>query len=184
MEKVTRRATLALAMPATLLALAGCQTPTATSAPGGNMNPADLEFVTQAYNLILFDREEGSLAPTYAMTPAVKELAAKLVHDANAFAARLDPILKAQGITPPGELRTDLRVRLFHIRDNRGLDFDRSFVEDQIASHQEILDRYDMMMSAPARNPQLVALSREGIGEVRENLAALRGLQKQIIMGH
>src|SRR5271165_5397538 len=111
MDQVARRVVLALAMPAALLAVAGCRQ-TATSAPGGDMNSADLEFVTEAYNIINFDREEGSLAPTYAQTPAVKEIAAHLLNDANAFAAKLDPIMRGRGINPPIELRTDLKVRL------------------------------------------------------------------------
>jgi predicted outer membrane protein len=129
MKQVTRRTALALAMPAALFALAGCGT-TATSAAGGDINQADLEFVTQAWNIITFDREECSLAQTYAHSPEVKEIAAKLLNDANAFAAKLDPIMKARGINPPTQLRTDLRLRLYHIHVNYGLDFDRSFIAD------------------------------------------------------
>ena len=179
MEQVTRRTVLALATPAALLALLGCQTIVA-SAPGGEMNPADLDFVTEAYNLIIFDREECSLAPTYAKSAAVEALAAHLLDDANAFAAKLDPILEAQGIKPPIKLRTDLRVRLLHIRLNRELGFDLSFIDDQIASHTEVLARRELLMDTPGQNPQIVALAKEGIEEVRENLAALRAVQRDL----
>ena len=179
MEQVMRRSVFALAMPAALLALAGCGG-TATSEPGGDMNAADLEFVTEGYNLVTFDREECSLAPTYAVTPAVKEIATKLLKDANAFAAKADPIIKARGIKLPTELRADLRVRLYHIRLNRGLDFDRSFIDDQIASHEEALYRSEMLLGTPGQNPQTVALAKEGIETVRQNLAALRAIQKQL----
>jgi predicted outer membrane protein len=180
MQRVTRRAALALAMPPALLALAGCGEGAATSRPGGDMNAADLEFVTEAYNIITFDREECSLAPTYAHTPAVKEIAADLLKRADAFAAKLDPIVKARGIKPPHDLRTDLRVRLLHIRLDRGLDFDRSFIDDQIASHQETLDRQEMLVRTPGQNPQIVALAKEGSEELRESLTALRALQRQM----
>ena len=179
MEHVTRRAVLALSMPAALFALGGCRT-TATSASGGDMNQADLEFITQAYNIITFDREEASRAPSYAQTPAVVEIAAKLLNDANAFAAKLYPIMQARGINPPTELRSDLRVRLYHLRLNRGLDFDRSFIDDQIASHQEALGRQEKFMGTPGQNPQLLALAREGTEVLRQNLAALRAIQRQL----
>ena len=179
MEQVMRRSVFALAMPAALFALAGCGA-TATSEPGGDMNAADLEFVTEGYNLVTFDREECSLAPTYAVTPAVKEIAAKLLNDANAFAAKADPIIKARGIKLPTELRADLRVRLYHIRLNRGLDFDRSFIDDQIASHQEALYRSEMLLGTPGQNRQIVSLAKEGIETIRNNLAALRAIQKQL----
>jgi predicted outer membrane protein len=183
MDKVTRRTALALAMPAALLTLASCAPPTAASSPGGSMNAADLEFVTQAYNLILFDIQEGELAPTSAKTQAVRDIAAKLVSDARTAQARLDPILKQAGIVPPTDLRSDLRIRLFQARRVGGrLDFDKRFIDDQIASHQEFLDRYDMMASTPGENPQLVALNADVLPLVRQNTATLHAIQKQLIM--
>jgi predicted outer membrane protein len=179
MEELTRRTVLALAMPGALLAVAGCGE-TATSATGGDINPAGLEFVTEAYNIVTFDREECSLAPTYAHTPAVKEIAAKLLEGANLFAAKLDRIMKAWGINPPTELRSDLRVRLYHIRLNHGLDFDRSFLWDQIFSHREALHRLEMLLSTPGQNPQLVALVKDRDERLRQNLAALRAIQRQL----
>ena len=128
MKQVTRTV-FALAMPAALFALAGCGT--TASAPGGDVSQADLEFVTDAYNIVTFDREECSLAQTYAHSPEVKEIAAKLLNDANAFAVKLDQYMKARGINPPTQLRSDLRVRLYHLHINYGLDFDRSFMSDQ-----------------------------------------------------
>ena len=180
MEQVmTRRTVLALAMPMALLTLAGCGG-TAASAPGGNLSETDLEFATQAWNLVTFDREECSLAPTYAHTPAVKEIAAKLLDGANMFAAKLDPIIKAWGVNPPTELRSDLRVRLYHIRLNHGLDFDRSFLWDQIFSHREALHRLEMLLSTPGQSPQLVALVKDRDEKLRQNLAALRAIQAQL----
>ena len=76
---MTRRTVLALAMPMALLTLAGCE---GSSASGGNLSEADLEFATQAWNLVTFDRAECSLAPTYTQTPAVREIAARLLNDA------------------------------------------------------------------------------------------------------
>jgi len=128
MKQLTHCILLALAMPASLLALAGCGT-MATSARA-DTNQADLEFVTQAYDIIMFNREECSLAQTYAQSPEVKAIAAKLLKDTNVFAAKLEPIMQAQGISPPTQLRSDLRVRLYHLRLNQGLDFDRSFTTD------------------------------------------------------
>ena len=178
MNKVTRRTALALAMPAALLALAGCHAPSATSV--GDMNSADLDFVTNGYNLVQFDIQEGELAQTYAQTPEVKALAAKLLADAHLAQEKFDPVIKAAGITLPGELRSDLRIRLFHIRRDRGLDFDRSFIEDQLASHEEFLQRYMLMKNTPGQNPQLVALAERAAPRFERNLAELRALQKQM----
>ena len=179
MEPVTRRTVLALAMPAALLALAGCGT--ATSAPGGDMNAADLEFVTQAYNIITFDREECSLAPTYAQTPAVKEIAAELLNRANAFAAKLDPYHQGAGHQPAH--RTAHRPAgppVPHSPQPRARF--RSFVHRRP-------DRLAPGSAGPAGNAHghagtEPAAPRAGEGgyqeELRQSLAALRVIQRQL----
>jgi predicted outer membrane protein len=181
MQQVTRRTVLALTAPA-LVALAGCQQTQSTARPGGDMNANDLDFVANAVNIINFDREECTLAETQSRSPEVRQIAGKLLSDANAFDGRLQPIVQASGIAPPAQLRTDLRVRLFHLRIQHGLDFDKQFLEDQIASHQEILNRQQMMMSTPGMNPQLTRLSQEGSQILERNLADLRRIQRQMMM--
>ena len=66
------------------------------------------------------------------------------------------------------------------ISTDRGLGFDRSFIDDQIASHQELLDRQEMLLGTPGHDPQLVALVKEGTDKLRQDLVALRAIQKQL----
>jgi hypothetical protein len=66
------------------------------------------------------------------------------------------------------------------IRLDRGLGFDRSFIDDQIASHQELLDRQEMLLGTPGHDPQLVALAKEGTDKLRQDLAALRAIQTEL----
>jgi hypothetical protein len=63
---------------------------------------------------------------------------------------------------------------------DRGLHSDRSFIDDQIASHQELLDREEMLLGTPGQNPQLVALAKEGTENLRRDLAALRAIQRKL----
>jgi hypothetical protein len=63
---------------------------------------------------------------------------------------------------------------------DRGLGFDRSFIDDQIASHQELLDRQEMLQGTPGHDPQLVALAQEGTDKLRQDLAALRAIQREL----
>ena len=176
METFSRRAALTLLTGAVL---AGCDTTHSTSK--SDMSPADLDFVTNAFNIIEFDRQECALARTQARSPEVRALAAQFLEQANAFNDRLQPIAVANGIKPPTVLRTDLRVRLARLRLNQGLDFDRSFVEDQIASHQDALNLQEMMMDTPGSNPQIQDLSHKGTAILRTNLATLRELQRKMM---
>lgn len=163
---------------AALLWLAACGADRARPT-SGNANPAEVRFTTDAFNIIEFDRQEGALARTQARSPAVKAIAQQLTDQANEFAARLAPTTAAASIQPPRVLRDDLRVRLGHMRLQQGLDFDRTYVADQIASHEEVL-RMEGSMSDAGVSPQFAALMQQGIGLIRENLERLRALQAQM----
>ena len=162
---------------AMLLAPAASQSPRASSTTGAN--PADARFITDAYRIIEFDRQEGQLAQTQAKDPRVKALAAKLTGEANEYVARIAPLAAEAGIRPPGELRNDLQVRLGHMRLQNGLDFDRTYLDDQIASHEEVV------LSEGAMTPQehsqpLIGVARSALDLIRRNLADLRALRQQI----
>ena len=163
---------------AALLLLAACQNQNAKPTSGA-ANPAEVQFTTNAYQIIEFDRQEGALARTQAKSPAVKAISEQLTNQANEFAARLAPTAAASSIKPPTIFRNDLRVRLGHMRLQQGQDFDRTYVGDQIASHEELL-RMQGGMNEGAVSPQFAALMREGTSLVRENLEKLRALQRQV----
>ncbi len=165
-----------------LLLLAACQGPIATPTATSTTNSAEVNFVTNAFQIIEFDRQEGKLAQTQARDPRVKVLAQQLTDEANQFAAKLAPVAADAGIKPPTELRNDLRVRLGHMTLQQGLDFDRTYVADQIASHEEEVMMQDLMSTAGVR-PAFAALMIQGQDIVRRNLDTLRGLQARMGQG-
>jgi len=165
-----------------LLLLSGCAAQNAqptSAAAASTVNPAEADFVTNAYQVIEFDRQEGTLAQTQARNPQVKALAQQLTNEANDFAARLGPVAAAAGIQPPTVLRRDLRIRLGHMQLQQGLDFDRVYLADQIASHEEALRSAEAMNGAQV-SPQFAALSQQGNELLRQNLAKLYALQRQM----
>ena len=165
-------------LPAAVLLLAACQGPTATPTTSG-VNPAEVKFTTNAYQIIQFDQQEGALAQTQARNPRVKALAQQLTNEANDFATQLGPVAANAGIKPPTELRDDLRVRLGHMRLQQGLDFDRTYLADQIASHEEELAMQGSMAGSGV-SPAFADLAQKGPALVRRNLDTLRALQAEI----
>jgi len=172
------KTTYILPAAAALILLAACGGQNAKSTSGG-ANPAEVRFTTDAYQIIEFDRQEGALARTEAKDPRVKALAQQLTNQANDFAAQLAPTAAAASITPPRVLRNDLRVRLSHMRLQQGLDFDRTYLADQIASHEEALMLEEGMSNAGA-SPEFLALMQKGNSLLRVNLEKLRELQRQM----
>ena len=163
---------------AALLLLAACQGQNAQPT-ASNTNPAEVRFTTDAYQIIQFDRQEGALALTQAKDPEVIALAAQLTNQANQFATQLAPVAMGAGITPPRVLREDLRVRLGHMQLQQGLDFDRNYIADQIASHEEIL-KMENGMGNEGASPQFRKLMQQGTSLLQTNLDKLRAVQARI----
>ncbi len=175
----TRRAALRLPLLGAA-ALAGCQATQASSPSGVDLSPSDLEFVTNAFDIIAFDRDQCTAAQTQAKSPEVRALAVKLLAEANQFDAELRPVAAESGIKPPTVLPLRLRTRAGRLRLGQGVDFDRAFLADQIASHQDTLNLQESVINAPSSNPKLADLSRRGYALVRANLAQLQALQGQM----
>ncbi len=176
----TRRAAMLLPLLGAV-ALAGCQTTQASaSSPAGDMSGSDLDFVTNAFDIIAFDRDECIIAQTQAKSPEVRALAAKLLSEANQFDAELRPVAAESGIKPPTVLPSRLRIRAARLRLGQGSDLDRSFLADQIASHQDILNFQYVVLSSTTSNPKLADLSRRADALVRANLAQLQTLQSRL----
>ena len=63
---------------------------------------------------------------------------------------------------------------------NPGFYSDRSFIEDQIASNQELLDRQQVLLGTPGHDPQLAAVVKEGTAQLQQDLAGLRAIQSKL----
>jgi putative membrane protein len=179
MTKMSRRAALFLVAA---IPLAACETTKSTSAPTGDMEPADLDFVADAFNIIQFDRDECTIAQAQATSPEVRALAGQMLQQANDFDAKLQPIAASLGIKPPNVLRTNLKIRAARLKLGQGRDFDRSFLEDQIYSHQDALNMQQSMMDAPTGSQALKDLSKQGNVILADNLKKLHELQRKMMM--
>ena len=105
----------------------------------------------------------------------MRALAAKLLNDANAFQAQLVPAAAAAGVKLPTDLDDMRRIRIGHMRLQNGLDFDRTFINDQIVSHQDTLALDESMPAGGS--PSIVRLAQEGNAVVSANLQRLYELR-------
>jgi predicted outer membrane protein len=167
------------ACAAALLLLAGCETPVAQPLDGAN--PYDVEFITNAEQIIMFDRAEGELVGSQAESPEIRDFALDLVRQANEIDARIKPVAQRLGIRLPDVLRYDLRVRLGHMRYQHGLDFDRTYVEDQVASHVEFV-RMTEAIPASGASASMKAIAAESSAIIKHNTDRLVALQRKMIL--
>jgi putative membrane protein len=142
-----------------------------------DVSQTDLDFVTYGHGVIAFDKAEGLQAQTQAQTPGVRAIAQKLSDRADYFQKLTDQAAAEAGITMPNELPYDLRVRLIHMTIQHGLDFDKTYLADQIASHENFQSSLEAEASG-GRNPKLKAIAQQAVPVVQDDLTQLRRLQQ------
>jgi putative membrane protein len=177
---VTIKAVLAglcLAVP-----IAGCATRAQAPLPqeqiltGQQLSQADANFVTESYRIVEMDNQEGQLAATQSNNPQIRALAAEIVSKANQLYPPLQDAIQKNGITPPRELPADLRGRLDRTRVLRGAAFDRSYLADQVDTHQRAIAVFEAEQ-ARTQDPTLRALVVRALPVVQEDLGKLQALQ-------
>ena len=167
-----------------VLALAGC-TDTASTAPGArDVSATDLAFVTNLYNVIDFDREViGELLPRNP-DPRVAALAHQFLTQGDSLEAQVRPIAAREGILPPAGQRfvqsADLQSRIASVLGNRPIDIDQEFIADELYSHEQALQTARTRAQQPGANAELLAISKEGIGILENDIAQLKTLQGEL----
>ena len=182
---VSRRSSLAtLSLVFAGAALAACQRTTSkpieTGPAAPPVSPLDLDFVTNAWAVIHFDQELCQQAAVRSRNRHVKALAQKILAYANGFDGELKMIAAKKGISPPKQLRSDLAVRLTQAEQLNGVYFDKMFVADEIATHEEALARAEEMSADPAADPQIKAFLAKAHDDLKTNLELLEKLQAHV----
>ena len=124
---------------ALMLATAGCTTMDAQIKSGGQLSKVDSDYATTAYKLVQLDDQEGKLAATKAADPRVQTLSGQVQAQASSLYPGLQAAMKAEGITPPNRLPPDVTAEINHLRSLNGPAFDKQYVADQVAAHQQAL---------------------------------------------
>lgn len=164
------------------LSVPGCSADKATSSQA-DISPIGLAFFTEAFDTLEFDRLEGEEAVKRAKTPEVRDEARQLLQRAAAFDALLRPVAYREGVRLPKVLHRDLRVRVERLRMGQGGNFDRAFIEDQIRSHQDVLDLAVLVQGRPDVDQEVANISRQAVELVKQDLARLRGIQGRLLAG-
>jgi putative membrane protein len=117
----------------------------ATSAAVGQTSAATLGsntvegYVTNAAIGDMYEIEAGKMAQQKAQNAKVKALAKTIVDDHTAAMNEMKPLVTAAGQTPPAELDQRHKGLLDNLRAANGADFDKVYIDQQVAGHQEAL---------------------------------------------
>jgi putative membrane protein len=151
----------------------------ATTAPLSDANI--LALISEANNAEI---QAAQMAETKASTPPVRAFAQLMIHDHRQMQAQGDQVAKAINVTPQPPANDTLAAHVQQEQSqlsplSKGPDFDRAYINDQVADHQTVLAMLHQFESE-AQAAQLKMLIEKAIPKVQSHLDRAQKLQSTL----
>ena len=168
---------LHLALASVLLAA-----PALALAQGGPTDPQIAAIVVTANQV---DVDAGKLAKGKTHNKDVKAFAQQMITDHTAVNQQAGALVKKLGVKPePNPTSDSLKQggteNVAHLKKLKGKDFDKAYVEHEVAYHQQVLDAIDKTLIPSAQNAQLKALIEKVRPAIAEHLEHAKHLQMEL----
>jgi len=96
-------------------------------------------FVENAGQSDMYEIQAAKIAEEKAKAPDVKAFAKQMVTDHTAMEGQMKPLITAAGKTPPADLDQRRKGFLDNLRAASPQDFDKTYIDQQVAAHDEAL---------------------------------------------
>jgi putative membrane protein len=147
-------------MKASVLVLAGSLLlPAAALAQG--INDAQIASIVVTANQV--DIDAGKLATSKATNPEVKKFAQTMITDHTGVNKQATALVTKLGVKPESNdtsksLADGGKANLDNLKTLKGKEFDKAYVDHEVAYHQAVLDAVDKTLIPGAKNEELKAL--------------------------
>jgi putative membrane protein len=154
----------------------------ATSAAVGQTSAATLGantlggYVSNAAIGDMYEIEAGRMAQERAQNADVKAFGQMLVTDHTATSNEMKPLAAAAGETAPTEMDERRKGLLDNLRAASAADFDRVFLDQQVAAHQEAITLH-RGYADNGEDAQLKAFAGRTVPKLEQHLERARQLQ-------
>jgi len=132
----------------------------------------DPQIATIALTAHQIDIDRGKLS-LHSKNAEVKQFAEQMVNDHTAGKKEVLALASKLGVKPQASdvsksLEADARKAAARLKKEKGAAFDKAYVDNEVAYHQQVLDAIDKVLIPNARNAEL----RDLITKVRPAIAA------------
>ena len=119
------------------------------------------------------DVDAGKLAKSRSQNKEVKDFAQQMITDHTAVNKQAGALAKKLGVTPEDSdtsksLKQGAADNIASLKQQKGAQFDKSYVDHEVTYHQQVLDAFDKLLIPSAQNAELKGL----ITKVRPAIAA------------
>lgn len=129
--------------------------------------------------------QTSQLAASKATNPQVKEFATQMLseHKKN-MNTQKELVQKANMKPEPNKvsqtLQTDAKTKMTDLKAAKGTDFDRRFMNIQVAMHQKVHDDLTQRLIPNAKNPQLKVFLQTTEDHIEKHLARAKEIQASV----
>jgi putative membrane protein len=129
--------------------------------------------------------EQGKLAQSKAKDAKVKRFAGHLVTDHESANKKGDALVKKLNLTPSANsvsnrLSSDASQSMDSLKGHSGSDFDKSYIDEQIKLHQDVLDIIDNKLLPNAKNAELKSEIQAVRPKIEQHLKEAREIQASL----
>ena len=97
-------------------------------------------FVSNASQSDIYEIQAAKIAEKRSKNPDIKAFAAMMVKDHTASSNAMKPVAQAADQTPAADLDNRRKGFIDHLNQASDADFDKTYVDQQVAAHKEALD--------------------------------------------
>lgn len=166
---------------AALAVVATAQSPSRAAAPTPPDDPTIVAIFDAANSA---DIETGALAATQAHDPRVREFGAMLARDHEQVRQLGRDLAKKLGVTPtPPKDDAGAKAHaaaMASLRAKTGAEFDRAFLQHEVAFHKSVIDAVNGTLLPAIRNEELRALVVKVAPAFQAHMLAAQNLEKKI----
>jgi putative membrane protein len=138
-------------------------TTTAKTAAPAAKGPSDAQIAAIVVTANNVDVEAGKLATTKSTNPEVKKFAQQMVDDHTSVNKQAVELVTKLKVTPEENdtskaLKTGGDANLANLQKLSGKEFDKAYIDHEVAYHQAVLDAVDKTLIPSAQNAELKGL--------------------------
>ena len=156
--------------------------PTATSTTRAALDDATIVAIFDAANTA--DIETGDLAAQRGNSKEVRDMGAMFARDHRAVRQQGRDLAKKLGVTPTppkdDQSAKQQAATMATLRSKHGADFDKAYLEHEVAFHKAGLDAIDQQLLPAIKNDEVKALVQKVAPAFRAHMMAAQALDKKL----
>ncbi len=159
-----------------------------TTAQGSSAPPNDAQIAAIVVAANQADVDAGKVAEKNSHDKAVKEFAQTMVRDHESVNKQAKSLVKQLGVKPePSPTSKSLtqggKENVSALKKLKGHEFDKAYVDHEVAYHQQVIDAIHSTLLPNAKNPQLKSLIEKATPVFEAHLDHAKQLQSQVDSG-